>query len=276
MHLIYLDESGNSGTNLSDPQQPIFILGALPIPEEKWKALVEKTEILKASFSKKLGRPFEIHAHEISSGRGDFRSIGLKDRLEFIHSALDLIIEFEIPFLYRAINKKPYAKWLIEHHGAGTHINPHLAAFPFLAKSLNTYLEQIDDTALGTLICDDNREVHLDIEASLSLLQKEIGDMGLNRLIEKGFFIDSRKSLPLQLADLCVYYARKEHERTLGMKPRSIDDEAIKRIEILSAQRFSNDEQVFAWLKKQPPQKKGAARDPNGIQVGKKDRPSSR
>jgi len=28
MHLIYLDESGNSGTNLTDPQQPIFVLGA--------------------------------------------------------------------------------------------------------------------------------------------------------------------------------------------------------------------------------------------------------
>lgn len=266
MHLIYLDESGNSGTNLSDPQQPIFVLGALPIPEEKWKALVEKTEELKKSFSEKLGRPFEIHAHEISSGRGDFRAIGLKDRLGFINSVLDLIIEFEIPFLYRAINKKPYSKWLVEHYGVGTHINPHLAAFPFLAKSLNTYLEQEGPNELGTLICDDNREVHLDVEASLSLLQKEIGDMGLDRLIEKGFFIDSRKSLPLQLADLCVYYARKEHERTLGLPPRKIDDEAISRIETLTSTRFANDEQAFAWLKKQTPKNKrsgqGSQRDP--------------
>jgi ABC-type dipeptide/oligopeptide/nickel transport system permease component len=29
MNLIYFDESGNSGTNLADPQQPIFVLGAL-------------------------------------------------------------------------------------------------------------------------------------------------------------------------------------------------------------------------------------------------------
>ena len=29
MYLIYFDESGNSGTNLADPQPPVFALGAL-------------------------------------------------------------------------------------------------------------------------------------------------------------------------------------------------------------------------------------------------------
>ena len=33
MHLIYLDESGQTGTNLKDPVQPIFVLGALIVPE---------------------------------------------------------------------------------------------------------------------------------------------------------------------------------------------------------------------------------------------------
>ena len=33
MHLISLDESGNTGTDLKDPQQPIFVLAALIVPE---------------------------------------------------------------------------------------------------------------------------------------------------------------------------------------------------------------------------------------------------
>ena len=39
MHLIYFDESGNSGTNLADPQQPVFVLGALIVPENAWQAV---------------------------------------------------------------------------------------------------------------------------------------------------------------------------------------------------------------------------------------------
>jgi hypothetical protein len=33
MNLVYLDESGNTGTNLSDPQQPVFVLAAQVVNE---------------------------------------------------------------------------------------------------------------------------------------------------------------------------------------------------------------------------------------------------
>jgi Protein of unknown function (DUF3800) len=34
MYLIYLDESGNTGNNLQETQQPVFVLAALLVPEE--------------------------------------------------------------------------------------------------------------------------------------------------------------------------------------------------------------------------------------------------
>jgi len=36
MYLIYFDESGNTGNKLNDPQQPLFVLCALAVPEDKW------------------------------------------------------------------------------------------------------------------------------------------------------------------------------------------------------------------------------------------------
>ena len=36
MYLVYFDESGNTGNNLGDAQQPIFVLCALAVPETKW------------------------------------------------------------------------------------------------------------------------------------------------------------------------------------------------------------------------------------------------
>jgi hypothetical protein len=38
MHLVYFDESGNSGNNLNDAEQPIFVLGALIVPETCWQS----------------------------------------------------------------------------------------------------------------------------------------------------------------------------------------------------------------------------------------------
>ncbi|HBE01780.1 MAG TPA: DUF3800 domain-containing protein, partial [Spirochaetia bacterium] len=39
MKLIYIDESGNTGNNFKDSQQPIFLLAAIILDERKWFAL---------------------------------------------------------------------------------------------------------------------------------------------------------------------------------------------------------------------------------------------
>jgi Protein of unknown function (DUF3800) len=39
MQLVYLDESDNTGSNLQETQQPIFVLAALLVPEAKWLQL---------------------------------------------------------------------------------------------------------------------------------------------------------------------------------------------------------------------------------------------
>ena len=36
MHFFYLDESGDTGANLQDAQQPIFVLAGLSIADKKW------------------------------------------------------------------------------------------------------------------------------------------------------------------------------------------------------------------------------------------------
>ncbi len=74
MHLIYLDESGNTGTNLSDPQQPVFVLAALIVPEAVWlnleKRLVESIQ----KYFPERPHDFEVHANELLNPRGFFRA----------------------------------------------------------------------------------------------------------------------------------------------------------------------------------------------------------
>jgi len=39
MNLVYIDESGSTGLNLKDSQQPVFLLAAMILPESKWFSL---------------------------------------------------------------------------------------------------------------------------------------------------------------------------------------------------------------------------------------------
>jgi hypothetical protein len=70
MHLIYLDESGQTGTNLRDTVQPVFVLGALIVPESVWLALEKDLQAaIEKSFPAPRPEDFEIHATEISNPR---------------------------------------------------------------------------------------------------------------------------------------------------------------------------------------------------------------
>jgi hypothetical protein len=109
MHLIYLDESGNTGTNLSDPQQPVFVLAALIVPEAVWlnleKRLVESIQ----KYFPERPHDFEVHTNELLNPRGFFRAFPMDHRLDFYRSWLSIAASLQLRLVSRAIVKKRYA-----------------------------------------------------------------------------------------------------------------------------------------------------------------------
>lgn len=234
MHLIYIDESGNTGNNLDDAQQPLFVLGALVVPETIWLALEADLEAaLDHSMPPPRADGFEIHATELRQGTRLFKGVPIATRLALRDAWLGIAAKHRLKFIYRAIEKKRYQRWLEHTFGKGVTINPHLAAFPLIAQVVNHLLKGVSDTTLGIFIFDENREVVGDVERFHKLLRKDTGSLRLDRIIEKGFFIDSSHSLILQLVDLCIFQARKDHERKLGSKPNPVDDQGIALIKPL-------------------------------------------
>lgn len=249
MHLIYFDESGNSGTNLADPQQPVFVLGALIVPENAWQAV--ETD-LERSLDRHLPPPrataFEIHAGDLRQGTGHFKGVSVVKRIAIRDEWLQVAANHRLRFIYRAITKSRYERWMKSAFGSNISVNPHLAAFPLVAQVANNYLRGLSKDALGIIISDDNREVVDDIERFLKLLRATPGALRLDRIIEKGFFIDSRKSLLIQLADLCTLHARKEEERKIGLPPKTIDDAGIEILQGLIHRGEESLPDVIQWL----------------------------
>lgn len=267
MHLIYLDESGNTGLNLNDSVQPIFVLAALVVPEERWMGLEQELlSLIETYFPAPRPVGFEIHAKDIRNGSGYFRAIPVGHRVAFRDACLDIAGKYELKVIYRAINKKRFARWTHEKFGAGIAFNPHVFAFPLVARVIDDYLASHPESPRGIFISDENREIIADVEKAISLLRVYTGSLRLGRIVEKGFFIDSSKSVILQLCDLCACHARKREEQRAGIPIKPMDEAGIRALEPL----IHNGNEAFHdtlqwWLDQQQKKKERPGETPGSV-----------
>jgi Protein of unknown function (DUF3800) len=260
MYLVYLDESGNTGGNLQAGQQLIFVLSSLLVPEQKWLQLESELQAaIDQFFPPPRPADFEIHANELINPRGFFRNFPVKHRLDFYERWMGIAAKHELKVIYRAIAKKRFARWLQETFGSGVTINPHIAAFSLVAQVVNDYLRTLPGSPLGILISDENKDVVHDVEKAIRLLRGDQGSLRLSHIIEKGFFIESNKSLLLQLCDLCAFCARRLEEQKAGVAVKALDQNCIPWLRPLVHRATEPLSDVLIWLQEQ--QKKGAARD---------------
>jgi hypothetical protein len=248
MHLIYVDESGNTGRNFADPEQPLFVLAALIVPEKCWIALERDLEQALSQLCPDLPADAEIHAHDVRGGRGHFKGVPVADRIAIRNRWLEIAASHKLKLVYRSIAKRRFHNWLIDTFGTGVTINPHVAAFALVARVVNEYLISFGADSLGMFISDENKEIVRDVEKSIKVLRRHDGTLQLTRIVEKGFFIDSAKSRVLQLCDVCALSVRKKEERKEGLQPKSFDDEAIRLIESLIHRGNENLTDVLKWL----------------------------
>lgn len=64
MKLYYADESGNTGTDLDNPEQPTFVLGAINVTEKNWHTINDHFNRKKEEIFEKFN-DIEIHTNEI-------------------------------------------------------------------------------------------------------------------------------------------------------------------------------------------------------------------
>ena len=260
MYLIYFDASGNTGTNLNAGQQPIFALGALIVPEASWLALeTDLQAAIEQFFPSPRPEHFEVHATELHNSRDFCKSFPIDHRLAFRDAWLSIAYKHGLKFIYRAIVKKRFQAWLLETFGGGVAINPHVAAFPLVARAVDNHLQTLPGAPLGMFIADENKDVVRDVEKAHKILRGADGVLKLVRIVEKGFFIDSAASLPLQLCDLCVYAARRKEEQKAGLSVKPLDASANTHLDRLILRTEESFPDVLAWLTEQ--QKKDAARE---------------
>ena len=249
MYLIYFDESGNTGNNLNDAQQPVFVLCALAVPETKW---LQVEVDLQAEIEKLFPAPrpdnFEIHATDLMSGRRWFRKMPLDRRVAFRDAWFSVARKHELTIIYRTAPKKSFERWQHRTFGSGIVINPHVVVFSMVARVVDDWLKSLPDSPLGIFISDENKEIVRDVEKSIKALRGIGGPLKLGQIIEKGFFIDSSKSVVLQLCDLCAFTLRKKVEAKAGFRDDPLHHGGSALLDPLVHRGNENVQDVLRWV----------------------------
>ena len=252
MNLVYVDESGNTGLNLKDPEQPVFILAAMVVPEHAWFELEERFFTVARDFlGGELTYPFEIHATDLKSGRRLFKGLALERRLSFRDRLLSLLTESPIAIIYRRIIKTRFEAFCTETYGPGIKVNPYVMALPFVCMEVDHYLRNKGHDQLGMLIFDGQKENLDAVERSLRTLRLDSASiLKTTNVVEKGFFVDSAKSFVLQLIDLAAYHIRKYEEGKAGFRVNPIDAQTFGDMQKLMSTGVGSDfVDVLEWVR---------------------------
>ncbi len=173
---------------------------------------------------------FEIHATDLRSARGFFSHMTAGgDRVAIRDAWMSVGIAHGVKLICQSINKKRYAEWLILKFGIGISVHPYVAAFALLSRCTDNYLASLEGAPRGMLLADENKEIVADIEKSSQIFREMAGPLRHSQIIEKVLFIESHKSLPLQLRDLFAMSVRKGIEAQISNStPKNIDASGIK------------------------------------------------
>jgi len=228
MLICYLDESGNTGKRLNDPDQPIHLLAAVMVREDRLREMADRLNDLAdaAPTSEPL---VEYHGDQLFHGTGPWQGTSPDLRIREYSKALSVMSEVDAGVAHASINKPLLV--------GGQ--NPHLLALQFLTEKIERWLRrQRDELSKRALLVADHNHEHdeytFDLIQEMQAVGGPVGEyerlnISLDHIVDGVYFADSERSWGIQLADLVAFVLnRSERIRRSPGNPRS--DRAIRML----------------------------------------------
>jgi len=215
LHFLYIDEAGNSGTNLLDAQQPVFVMAGLMVSDEKWhvtKAAIEAR--ISAFFEGVVPENFELHACDLLSPHGTGLFAGL-ERESRNTLALDLL---------NIISVRSHALLLVPTYKASLAQRPappnqfgfdwkHPWEFGFgmMLTMFEDYLRgpATGRSSAGLAIVDHDDQYVEFVRRHTSERQASGGWREVKKVVEIGYSATSHANPLIQLTDLVAFTYKK-------------------------------------------------------------------
>jgi hypothetical protein len=108
MRFAYMDEAGNTGRKLNEPEQPIHLILSVVIDEEKIPVVHEHIRETGRRHCPRdcRRRDFEFHGSDLFASRGNFSEMTPEKRIEIFDDVLKGIELAEADVVIRGVEKR--------------------------------------------------------------------------------------------------------------------------------------------------------------------------
>ncbi len=218
MHFLYIDEAGNTGSDLTTRQQPVFVMASLIVSDEKWR---KTTTAIKAElenyFDQTLPPGFELHAHHLLSpnGAGPFAGHDRNNRNALALALLKLIEVRGHYLLHVPIYKATLAQIQSNDNQFGFDWrHPWQFAFSLQVTMFEDFLRgpSTGNTSSGLIIVDHQDDCVEFVRGHTAARQKSNGWKELKKVVEIGYSAVSHANSLIQLTDLAAFTLKKYYE----------------------------------------------------------------
>lgn len=216
---IYVDETGNTGSNINDLAQRFHYVGALVVPEKSWMGVSDDLQSIAVDALGKrhaAAAGFEFHGNQLFTGNGPWASITDRDaRLKIYGKSLNLLHKHKLSFAYARCDKQQLRRY-------STPMHPHEISFWLALERIGNITKEHD--TLGFIIADEGSPRLKQIARSgLEAYRKHGPPFGrptdITRIIDTVHFMDSCQSPHLQLCDLCLWVIQRYRATATGALP---------------------------------------------------------
>jgi hypothetical protein len=144
VHFFYLDETGCTGANCGDPEQPIFVLGGISVKDKGWRATTAQfNAALDDLFGGNKPAGAELHACDLVNGQGVFEGFDQQVRNTLAHRYIDIIAERSHSIHFIAIDKHKMAVQVAGAPQAFFDLTvPYLLSFNYLTSYIERYTRE--------------------------------------------------------------------------------------------------------------------------------------
>ena len=227
MWLCFVDESGNTGNKLDDPDQPLHVISAVMVPESQLDPLRAAFDAVAEAHGPEGWT--EFHGADLYSGSDCWLGVKPQARIDAYAAALAVMDTVEVHIAHASINKARLgAKYAWPE-------SPHVLAMTYLAQKFDDYIggwKELDRQR--ALIVADQTQEHEAFVIERVDAMRRLGDpfwgKRLKRVAESVYFVESQNSPGVQLADLIAYALNRRFRIRKVGHPRGRGDAALEEL----------------------------------------------
>jgi hypothetical protein len=229
MWFAYMDETGNTGRNLDDPDQPIHLVLTMAVEESNVRALHEHVrDTARRYCPSTCGEDdFEFHGKELFSAEGHFAERPPKERIEIYDAVLAGIEIAEAEIVIRGVSKPDLKRRYVNP------FHPHDIALMFTIESVERLAQERGCRFL--LVADEAKEIEDGALRDLANYQEVGTSWGwkaqqIERIVDTIHFVPSHRNPAIQLVDCATYLAARRRKVQAGLVSDDRGAQAVREL----------------------------------------------